>query len=341
MLRFLIILLVLLNVLALAAWRGWLGEGTARGEPERITNQLRPESIRVLPSDEVAMNDTPPAADAPAEASPSASGPTEPPEKAEAPEVVKPPKVVKPPQVVKPPEKAKTPEKAELAAAPSVTSPPKPAAQAEATSAPETSAPAPARADAAPPQPATPEAAAPEPPAPLPETPEPAAAPPPPVSSPAAPMAIAPPACVAFAGLTDDAARPLIEDARARSEFETRDVVSTEIESWWVVLPPLNGMTAALKRSAELRALGITDQYIIPERGSFPYGISLGLFKSAESAEQRRQELANMGVSGVQIDTRGQTVHRIEVRGPADRLSEWASSWASREPSGSRLSCRP
>lgn len=47
-LRFLIILLVLLNLLAFAAVKGWLGFEPPRGEPERITNQLHPERIRMV-----------------------------------------------------------------------------------------------------------------------------------------------------------------------------------------------------------------------------------------------------------------------------------------------------
>lgn len=46
--RLLIIVLVVLNLLALAATRGLLGDNSPRGEPERLTNQLRPDAIRLL-----------------------------------------------------------------------------------------------------------------------------------------------------------------------------------------------------------------------------------------------------------------------------------------------------
>lgn len=46
-LRFLVILLLLLNALAFAAIKGWLGTTPVRGEPERITNQLHPDRIRL------------------------------------------------------------------------------------------------------------------------------------------------------------------------------------------------------------------------------------------------------------------------------------------------------
>lgn len=44
--RILIIVLVLLNLLALASTQGWLGTSAPRGEPERLSNQLNPEQIK-------------------------------------------------------------------------------------------------------------------------------------------------------------------------------------------------------------------------------------------------------------------------------------------------------
>lgn len=48
-LRTLLIVLVLLNVLAFAGLQGWLGAPTQQGEPERLTNQLNPERIKLRP----------------------------------------------------------------------------------------------------------------------------------------------------------------------------------------------------------------------------------------------------------------------------------------------------
>jgi cell division septation protein DedD len=49
LLRTLLIILVLLNVLAFVALQGWLGTTTPPGEPERLTNQLNPERIKLRP----------------------------------------------------------------------------------------------------------------------------------------------------------------------------------------------------------------------------------------------------------------------------------------------------
>lgn len=305
-LRFLVILLLILNLLALAAWRGWLGEGDTRGEPERITNQLRPERIHLLSQAELSaqattLSDAAPDPEAEPAITPNAAVMAEP-----APEIA--------------PTGAPRPEPAPPA--PVAATPEPPAAKVVEPAAPDRATPKP---DTAVTPPAT-------------ETTATTNAPP---RADIPPAAASPPACVAFAGLGDDAARVLIEDARARRDFETRDIASTDVDAWWVILPSLGGMAAAQKRSAELRAMGITEQYIIPERGSHPYGISLGLFRSVESANEQRRELMARGLDNIQIEARGTTTHRVEVRGPSDRLSEWASRWTSRQARGSRLSCRP
>lgn len=47
-LRSLLLVLILLNVVAFAGGRmGWLGSPATRGEPERLTNQIRPDAIEI------------------------------------------------------------------------------------------------------------------------------------------------------------------------------------------------------------------------------------------------------------------------------------------------------
>jgi hypothetical protein len=51
MMRVLFLVLLLLNLLAFAFSRGWLGTPTPEGEPERLTNQLNPERIVLRPAE--------------------------------------------------------------------------------------------------------------------------------------------------------------------------------------------------------------------------------------------------------------------------------------------------
>lgn len=58
-LRPLLIVLLLLNLLALATGQGWLGTAGRQGEPERLTNQISPELIVLLAADPVAAGAQP------------------------------------------------------------------------------------------------------------------------------------------------------------------------------------------------------------------------------------------------------------------------------------------
>lgn len=54
-LRVTVLVLVLANVLALSAWKGWMGGGLPHGEPERLSNQLNPDKIRLVTDGRVAV----------------------------------------------------------------------------------------------------------------------------------------------------------------------------------------------------------------------------------------------------------------------------------------------
>jgi hypothetical protein len=47
-LRVIVIALVFANLLALTVWKGWIGGGAYPGEPERLSNQLSPERMRLV-----------------------------------------------------------------------------------------------------------------------------------------------------------------------------------------------------------------------------------------------------------------------------------------------------
>lgn len=47
-LRVAVIALIFANLLALALWKGWLGGAAPHGEPERLSNQLNPERLRLM-----------------------------------------------------------------------------------------------------------------------------------------------------------------------------------------------------------------------------------------------------------------------------------------------------
>jgi hypothetical protein len=240
-LRFLIILLVLVNAIALAAWHGWFGQDGTRSEPERVTNQLKPEQIKVLDDAAVAALQ----AETRAAAAP-------------APIVVPPPAPVPAPVVEAPP-----------------------------------------------------------------------------------PVVSVPKACAAFGGLDDEAADRLTRQALREPDFSVRDKATTDVTSWWVHIPAHPTKEAAERRANEIRAKGWNDLFVVGENGSRPLTISLGLFKSEASAKEQVRRIQAKGVSGVAIEERGDTTHRIEIRGPADALVERASEWSGDFSSATRAACSP
>lgn len=226
-LRTLVIILILLNLLAAAGLMGWLGSPVVPGEPERLTNQLNPERIKLRSAREA-----------------------------------------------------------------------KPRA------------PAPPVAEIAPPP-----------------------APP--------PVAAAPEACMAFAGLNAEAARSLSDGLATRGDLTVR-TLSTEVpSSWWVNLPPAQSKEAAEASVAELRSLGVTDLFIVQDAGPNQFAVSLGLFKQEAQAQRLVEQLQAKGVAAARASPRGSTVHRVEIRGTAERLETLGRELAGRYRPGSRVECQP
>lgn len=60
--RIVFVILVLINLLALASIQGWLGTPPPEGEPERLSNQLNPDRIVLRPGGNAPQQDAAPAA---------------------------------------------------------------------------------------------------------------------------------------------------------------------------------------------------------------------------------------------------------------------------------------
>ncbi len=244
-LRLLFIVLVMLNLLALAAGRGWLGSSEQPGEPERITNQLNPERIVLEP-----RGSAPSAGASPAR-------PDTPPPRAEA---------------------------------------------------------------ATPQRPTAPEPSALD-----------TAAPPPPPE---------PEACIAYAALTGQQADTL-ESAALAQPVALRTERSEEHapSGWWVRLPPAGGREGAERKVNELRALGVTDFFIIREPGPNQYAISLGLFKTETAAQQHLVFLQGKRVRGAMVAARDGVQHGVRIYGPSAALEQLAGDLVREMPGALRSEC--
>jgi hypothetical protein len=92
---------------------------------------------------------------------------------------------------------------------------------------------------------------------------------------------------------------------------------SEEKAGWWVFIPPQGNRPAAQKKTAELKALGIDDYFILQEEGSMRWAVSLGVFSSEDAAKARLEALRAKGVRSAQTGERDTQVSKIwfQLRG--------------------------
>ena len=116
---------------------------------------------------------------------------------------------------------------------------------------------------------------------------------------------------VAEAPRAEQALEPLALGARLSQRR------SEEKAGWWVFIPPQSNRPAAQKKTAELKALGIDDYFILQEENNMRWAVSLGVFSSEDAAKARLEALRAKGVRSAQTGERGTQVTKIwfQVRG--------------------------
>jgi hypothetical protein len=78
----------------------------------------------------------------------------------------------------------------------------------------------------------------------------------------------------------------------------------TEISSYIVFIPPQGNKEGADKKAAELRALGVTNYFIMSDSQTMRWAISLGVFKSEAGAQTLLASLQKQGVHSAKIAPR-------------------------------------
>ncbi|WP_172204972.1 SPOR domain-containing protein [Niveibacterium sp. COAC-50] len=159
-----------------------------------------------------------------------------------------------------------------------------------------------------------------------------------PVEAPATkPLALA---CVSWGGLTKAQADAIALRAKGL-KFTAKEQTVNGTSSWWVHLPPQTDRAGADKKAEELRTLGVNDYFIVKDPGANQNAISLGLYKSEESANRALEALKTKGVRSARIEARDTSSIKLEVTGPADQLASFSSDTSSRVPSAPRANCPP
>ena len=75
----------------------------------------------------------------------------------------------------------------------------------------------------------------------------------------------------------------------------------SDVASHMVYIPSQGNKEGADKKVAELRRIGVADFFVMQENTALRWGISLGVFKSAEAAKQHLLALSNKGVHTARI----------------------------------------
>lgn len=112
---------------------------------------------------------------------------------------------------------------------------------------------------------------------------------------------------------------------------------------WWVFIPPQGSRPEALKRAAELKALGVTDYRIMGEDTDSQWALSLGVYRTEAAALGRLAQLRELGVRNALVGSRGAVVPKmwLQVRG-IDAAAESRLKDIARQAEGSELrACVP
>jgi hypothetical protein len=154
--------------------------------------------------------------------------------------------------------------------------------------------------------------------------------------------AAVPQVCLAWGALSPvEADRISRVVSRGFADFKLSLVpASAEGNGWWVYMPPLGDKAAADKKTRELKALGVSDYFVVQE-GANRHAISLGVFSSEKRAQERLTELQGQGVRsariGIRPDKDGNL--RLEVRGPQDGRDALLAALAKAVPKSKAQDC--
>lgn len=154
--------------------------------------------------------------------------------------------------------------------------------------------------------------------------------------------AAAVPACLRWASVTKIEAERVgrvISGGFADFSLEQK-AVSAEGSGWWVHMPAQANRAAADKKAQELKALGVTDYFIVQD-GVSRNAISLGIFSTEKGAKEHLAKLQAQGVRSARVGTRPDKEGnlQLEVRGPEERKALLLTALAEALPKNPPKDC--
>jgi SPOR domain len=108
------------------------------------------------------------------------------------------------------------------------------------------------------------------------------------------------------------------EIARADTALARLDVPQDRIErvvadagGYWVYIPPLKSKAETDRKIGELKALGITDFFLVQDSGQWRNAVSLGIFRTDEAAQGFLNNLKDRGVRSAVAERRENFLKQI------------------------------
>lgn len=110
---------------------------------------------------------------------------------------------------------------------------------------------------------------------------------------------------------------------------------------WWVFIPSQGSRLSAIKKAAELKALGVTDYYVMGEDADAPWSLSLGVYRTEQAAFARLAALREQGVRSAMVGSRDTAVPRfwLQVKGVDAALEARIREAARQLESGELRAC--
>mgnify|MGYP000845524338 CR=1 FL=1 len=115
-----------------------------------------------------------------------------------------------------------------------------------------------------------------------------------------------------------------------------------ETSGYWVYIPPLASREEAGRKTAELQELGIKDFFVVPNGGTNPLAISLGVYRNEEAAKARLEALRAKGVRSAKVaERKGKTaLSTLEIRGPEAQTEALGKAIVALLPKASPATCK-
>jgi hypothetical protein len=140
-----------------------------------------------------------------------------------------------------------------------------------------------------------------------PQAPAKAAKPEPPKTATAAPVA-----CLEWGSFAGPAvARAEVALARLQLAPESVERAVVDAGGYWVYMPPLKNKNEVDRKIHELRELGVTEFFVVQEAGQWRNAISLGIFRSDESAQAFLAGLRQRGVRSAIVGRRDNFLKQV------------------------------